>query len=75
LWENFSAGKQTSAIFSGVFKSNNIQFFNKTTWEENWDMCCSLGMAPIMVETVEHAQCLSNWTKGRLKDSNKSEKS
>jgi len=61
--------KPVTNCFTSVTVPNKILIF-QTTWEENWNICCSLGMKPIMVETVEHAQCLSNWTKGSLKDLN-----
>ncbi|XP_059479104.1 uncharacterized protein LOC132198857 [Neocloeon triangulifer] len=38
------------------------------TWEENWNMCCRLGMAPVIFETYEEQFCLQNIVKsnGRL---------
>jgi hypothetical protein len=35
------------------------------SWDENWAMCCSLGMKPIALETLNEQICLENMTKGK----------
>lgn len=32
------------------------------TWAENWNMCCSLGMKPLIIETSYEQQCWSKIT-------------
>jgi len=32
------------------------------TWDENWAMCCSLGMEPIVLESKKEQQCLTQMT-------------
>jgi Lectin C-type domain len=39
----------------------------QVTWEKNWQMCCSLGMSPLAIDTLEEQQCLSNLTKSNWK--------
>jgi hypothetical protein len=36
----------------------------KVSWEENWQLCCSIGMKPIVLETSEEQICLQNLTRG-----------
>jgi hypothetical protein len=33
------------------------------TWEQNWKTCCSLGMEPLLLESLTELKCLTNVTK------------
>jgi hypothetical protein len=35
------------------------------TWDENWNICCGLGLKPIAFETNEEQMCFNNLTKGK----------
>lgn len=37
--------------------------FKKVTWQKNWETCCSLGMAPLTMDSASEQQCLSKLTK------------
>jgi hypothetical protein len=38
------------------------------TWKENWQICCSIGMKPIILETLAEQMCLENMTAGWTQD-------
>jgi predicted nucleic acid-binding Zn ribbon protein len=40
------------------------KLFVQMTWEENWQICCSIGMKPIILETLAEQMCLENMTAG-----------
>jgi len=39
----------------------------KVNWTENMAMCCSLGLNPIIFNSWEDQQCVSNFTSSRFK--------
>jgi len=41
-------------------------FMIKVSWDQNWKTCCSLGMTPLSLDTVQEQQCLSNLTNSNL---------
>jgi len=41
---------------------NYNYLMKQTTWEQNWETCCSLGMDPIYFESLEDQQCVINFT-------------
>ncbi|CAB3372998.1 Hypothetical predicted protein [Cloeon dipterum] len=36
------------------------------TWQQSWDLCCSLGMKPISFSSASDFECLSNTTKDMI---------
>jgi hypothetical protein len=38
-------------------------FAQQVTFQQNWEICCSLGMTPISLDSAYEQQCLSNLTK------------
>ncbi|XP_059468619.1 uncharacterized protein LOC132192602 [Neocloeon triangulifer] len=59
-------GKLKNAASYGYWNEScgkKYLFGNKLlNWDENWDMCCSLGMQPVAIESEEEQKCLSNLT-------------
>jgi hypothetical protein len=43
-----------------VFLKNNL--IKQGNWDQNWNFCCSLGMEPIIIESRDEQNCLSNLT-------------
>jgi len=31
----------------------------KVSWEKNWEICCSLGMLPLSLDSLQEQQCLT----------------
>jgi Lectin C-type domain len=44
-------------------KLMNFIINGKVTWELNWQTCCSLGMEPLVIDSLKELKCLSNVTK------------
>jgi len=63
LWKNFLVWKQTSKLKLFTY-IHDFELVFKVSWQQNWDICVSLAMKPIIIETLAQAQCLSDWTKG-----------
>jgi hypothetical protein len=38
--------------------TNLISAPRQVTWRENWETCCSIGMMPVIIESMEESQCL-----------------
>ncbi|XP_059476327.1 uncharacterized protein LOC132197211 [Neocloeon triangulifer] len=57
------AGRIQNSSIYGTFVSacdkTYLMGTKEVTWEQNWKLCCALGMQPVLIETLEESQCLA----------------